>query len=245
MWAKGFFYACVAVLLLIMGKWVVLHPYFRIASVSIVAEDGSDSLAHADKIAIFEAVRPVLTGSFFQVDTQEARKRAQAQPWVRQAKVDRIAPNGIRIEIEEHQAAARWMREGFEAGLIAPDGSIFQAASAQKLPELDGDYGTHIMMLEQLAVFSAKLKPLRLQIKRLQYSPRAAWSVYLDNGIEIRLGKDKVHARLDRFIRLYPAEWAAHAAAIEYVDMRYRDGAAVGWKEGQRPSFSPSTEPMP
>lgn len=235
MLAKGFFYASLLVLLLVAGKWVNQHPYFRIAQISIVSAEGGNTLHQADKMQIFQAVRPALTGSFFDVDVQKARIAAQAQPWVKQVKIDRIAPNGIHITVSEHQAVARWMREGFEAGLIEADGSVFQAATDAKLPELDGEYGSHVMMLEQWQIFAAKLKPLRLQIKRLQYSPRAAWTLHLDNGLEVRLGKDSVHARLDRFVNFYRYELASYAEAAEYVDMRYNDAAAVGWREGMKP----------
>lgn len=235
MLAKAFFYLSIMVLLMVGAKWVNQHPYFRITQIHIVAAEGNDTLQRADRIKIFEAVRPALTGSFFDVDLQKARLVAQAQPWVKQVKIDRIAPNGIHIAVEEHQVAARWIREGFEAGMIGPDGTVFQAASNEKLPELDGEYGSHTLMLEQWRIFSAKLKPLRLQIKRLQYSPRAAWTIYLENGLEIRLGKENVHARLDRFIHFYRYELSSYVEAAEYVDMRYQDAAAVGWREGMKP----------
>lgn len=241
MFAKSFFYASVLVLILVAAKWVGQHPYFRIATISIVAEDGGENLQRADKTALFNAVRPALTGSLFNVDIQEARRAAQTQPWVKQVKIDRIAPDGIHISVSEHEAAARWIREGFEAGLIAPDGTVFQAASDETLPELDGEYGQHVLMLEQWRIFSAKLKPLRLEIKRLQYSPRAAWTLYLDNGLEVRLGRDNLHARLDRFTRLYRAQLADRPEAAEYADMRYADGAAVGWREGGKPPLEEET----
>lgn len=223
---KTMFYLCLLGFMMTAAYWVVHHPYFRISAIDIQASNGG-SLKHAQTEQIFEAVRPELTGSFFTIDLQAAQKAALAQPWVKSVKMDRIAPARVDIAIEEHEAAARWWREGEQAGLIDPNGLVFQAASEEKLPELDGEYSDLAMMLEQYRVFESRLKPLRLDIKRLQYTSRASWTMMLNNGIEVRLGKENVHGRLMRFIELWSRQLAFQAAQIDYVDMRYPNGMAV------------------
>ncbi|XXQ67458.1 cell division protein FtsQ/DivIB [Neisseriaceae bacterium B1] len=231
---KIFFYFSLLLFVLTAGYWIVQHPYFRIAHIDIRAQDDG-SLKHAQVEQIFTAVRPELTGSFFTINLQAAQKAALAQPWVKEVKIDRIAPATVKLEITEYDAAARWMREGEQAGLIAPDGMVFQAASNDKLPELDGEFGDLLPMLEQHKVFESRLKPLRLDIKRLQYKPHGAWSLMLNNGIEVRLGKENVHARLMRFADLWPRQLAAQAAYIDYLDMRYPHGAAMKRREDAPP----------
>lgn len=223
---KIFFYFSLLVFILTSGYWIVQHPYFRIAHIDIRAQDGG-ILKKAQIEQIFTAVRPELTGSFFTVDLQAAQKAAMTQPWVRSVKIDRIAPATVRLEITEYEAAARWIREGEPAGLIAADGAVFQAASTEKLPELDGEFSDLPAMLAQYKLFESRLKPLRLDIKQLQYKPYGSWAAMLGNGIEVRLGKDNIHARMTRFTELWPRQFAAQAAYIDYVDMRYPHGAAL------------------
>lgn len=123
---KIFFYLSLALFLITGAYYLVQHPYFRVAQINIQAAD-SGSLKRAEVQDIFQAVRPELTGSFFTVDLQQAKQQALAQTWVKNIKIDRIAPNRIDVFVEEHEAAARWIRNGVQAGLINADGDAFHA----------------------------------------------------------------------------------------------------------------------
>ena len=46
-------------------------------------------------------------------------------------------PSTIEVQIEEYQVAARWLNQGYRAGLVTPTGQIFQAETEQKIVELD------------------------------------------------------------------------------------------------------------
>lgn len=218
-------------LLMTGGVWLSRQPYFQISAIEIVGKDGNNLLHYADKKRIFNAVRPYLTGSFFWVDLHKAQKTAERIDWVRSVRVDRIPPSIIKLTIDEYQPAARWVRDGFQAGLISPDGEIFQAQYDGELPEFDGAAHEQKVMLQQYESFNRYLKTLRLKILRLQYSPRAAWTMMLDNGVEVRLGKNDVHARMTRFIDVYQRQLRPDAAYLDYVDMRYPDAFATRLRE--------------
>ena len=190
-------YLTLLFLLMTGGIWLSRQPYFQIAEINIVAPDGSEKLRHADKKRLFETMRPYLTGSFFNVT------------------------------IDEYEPAARWIRNGEQAGLVSTQGEVFQAAYAEELPEFDGDVNEQKVMFEQYENFNNQLKPLRLRIIRLQYSPRGAWSMMLNNGIEVRLGKDETSTRMARFVQSFPRYLQARAQYIDYVDMRYQDAFAT------------------
>lgn len=224
----------VVLVLLIMvafGCWyIVQHPYFHIATVTIDSDNGQE-FKRVDQVAIFEAVRQPLTGSLFTVDLQKAREIALMQPWVKQVRIERIVPHSIKISVIEQEPAAYWIQAGYRAGFIATDGEVFQISPdivvTEPLPELEGAYGTQMKMLQQYHLFEDKLRSFRLSIKRLKYTNRAAWSLMLDNGVEVRLGKEDVLERLNRFIHLWQSELFQHANEVDYVDMRYPHGAAV------------------
>ncbi|WP_369588014.1 cell division protein FtsQ/DivIB [Kingella oralis] len=236
-------YLTLLFLLMTGGIWLSRQPYFQIAEINIVAPDGSEKLRHADKKRLFETMRPYLTGSFFNVNLHEAQRAASKLDWVRSVKIDRIPPAQIKVTVDEYEPAARWIRNGEQAGLVSTHGEVFQAAYAEELPEFDGDVNEQKVMFEQYENFNNQLKPLRLRIIRLQYSPRGAWSMMLNNGIEVRLGKDETSTRMARFVQAFPRYLQARAQYIDYVDMRYQDAFATRLRSDAPPP-EPNIEDM-
>ena len=236
-------YLTLLFLLMTGGIWLSRQPYFQIAEITIVTPDGSEKLHHADKKRLFETMRPYLTGSFFNVNLHEAQRATSKLDWVRSVKIDRIPPAQIKVTIDEYEPAARWIRNGEQAGLVSTKGEVFQAAYAEELPEFDGDVNEQKVMFEQYENFNNQLKPLRLRIIRLQYSPRGAWSMMLNNGIEVRLGKDEISTRMARFVQAFPRQLQAKAQYIDYVDMRYKDAFATRLRSDAPPP-EPNMEDM-
>lgn len=236
-------YLTLIFLLMTGGVWLSRQPYFQIAEINIVATDGAEKLRRADKKQLFETMRPYLTGSFFNVNLHEAKRAASKLEWVRNVKIDRIPPSKIKVTIDEYEPAARWIRNGEQAGLVSPQGEVFQAAYGEELPEFDGDVNEQKVMAEQYENFNNQLKPLRLRIIRLQYSPRGAWSMMLNNGIEVRLGKDETSTRMARFVQAFPRYLQAKAQYIDYVDMRYQDAFATRLRSDAPPP-EPNIEDM-
>jgi cell division protein FtsQ len=78
-----------------------------------------------------------------------------------------------------------------------------------------------------------------MRIAALRLDERGAWEMDLDSGVTVRLGRREVDARLDRFIRAAAQVVAHRASEVVYVDMRYSNGFAIGWRTAATPS-SPS-----
>lgn len=230
-----FLYSVTVVLLLLTAAvWVSNQPYFHIATIDISNEEGGQ-FEYANKQQVFVAIRPYLTGSFFRVNVHQAERAAEAVAWVADAKISRVPPSTIKVVLRENKPVARWIREGYAAGLINQHGEVFQAAFDSDLPEFDGDLSVLPEMLENYKTLSAQLQPLRLQIIRLQYSPRLTWSMMLDNGVEVRLGKQDIHKRIALFAQMWPRELSNSADVLDYVDMRYPDGFATRNRAGTPP----------
>ncbi|HYM36137.1 MAG TPA: cell division protein FtsQ/DivIB, partial [Steroidobacteraceae bacterium] len=51
-------------------------------------------------------------------------------------------------------------------------------------------------------------------------------------GVVVRLGRQDVEERLNRFIVAASPLVATRAGEVNYVDMRYSNGFAVGWMRG-------------
>lgn len=225
---KRLFHLITVTLLLLSGAvWLADRPYFRISTVEITNEEGADTFEYADKQQVYRAMLPHLTGSFFRINVRNAKRAAEGTDWVASAKISRIPPATVKVVLRENKPTARWIRENETAGLINQHGGVFQAAFDGDLPSFDGELSALPLMLEKYKTLSTHLQPLRLKIIRLQYSPRLSWTMTLDNGIEVRLGKEDIHKRIALFARMWPISLAVNEEKLDYVDMRYPDGFAT------------------
>ncbi|HET7832765.1 MAG TPA: cell division protein FtsQ/DivIB [Gallionella sp.] len=216
---------------------VNLPGWFPLHSVQLSAAP-----ERADAGEVLQVVRNEVRGNFFTVDLERLRAALEKLPWVRTASIRRTFPDRLTVELEEHQALARWNGNA----LVNRQGEVFYASSTQVLPEFIGQDGTAPELVESYAQFSRQLVPLNLQVTQLALTPRHAWQLRLSNGIVLELGREQLQQRLGTFVTVYPyslaalpasvvrasgGKGAAPAAArqmqVKYVDLRYRNGFAV------------------
>lgn len=222
----------VVVLLLLIGTgaaWVYHSDRFPVKEVVIEGK-----LNHVDGKALQAIAQKHLSGNIFRADMNAAQEAFQKLPWVDSALVRRHLPDKVEIHLTERAAVAKWK----EAGLVDTKGNVFQADLDQDLPVFEGQPGTGKDMVKHYNEFTGILKTRDLQIKELIYTPRSAWSVVLDNGITVRLGREHEIKRLQTFAEIWPSLLQANQSRLSYVDMRYKDGFSV------RYSSQPSDEPL-
>jgi len=184
-------------------------------------------LAHITPDQIAQAARGHIDGNFFAVDLEELRDALQQMPWVRSVSVRRSWPDRLEVRLEEHVPFARW---GSDA-LVDSDGERFAARSDSALPFLIGPDGTEAEVTQRLRSFAALLAPLGKKPVRVELSPRYAWRLWLDDGLQVALGRDTddhpVEARLARFVALYAQTLGKTSQRYAYVDLRYPNGFAL------------------
>ncbi len=218
--------------------YVVHRPgWFPLHSVQLGAAP-----ERVDTREVLQVVRNEVQGNFFTVDLDRLRGALEKLPWVRSASIRRTFPDRLTVELEEHQAFARWNG----SALVNRQGEVFYANSTQILPEFIGQDGTAPELVESYAQFSRQLAPLNLQVTQLTLTPRHAWQLRLSNGIVVELGREQMQQRLSTFVTVYPYSLAALPASVlrsgvgkgavpaatkqmqvKYVDLRYRNGFAV------------------
>ena len=62
----------------------------------------------------------------------------------------------------------------------------------------------------------------------------------LDSGVTVRLGRREVDERIERFIHTASQVISHRLTEIAYVDMRYSNGFAIGWRNPSTPPSVPS-----
>jgi cell division protein FtsQ len=169
---------------------------------------------------VLRALRAEVQGNLITVDIEHLRHSLEQLPWVRSVNIRREFPDRLAVQLEEHQALARWNHNG----LVNHQGEVFEADSEQLLPKFIGPEGTSAEVTRHYAKFSLQLDALDLHATQLVLSPRHAWQMTLSNGMVLELGREDVQQRLARFVAVYPYTEDSGAA---HVDLRYRNGFAV------------------
>jgi cell division protein FtsQ len=184
-------------------------------------------------LQIEEAVAPFKGAGFLSVDLDALRTALQSIEWVDRARVERRWPNGLRVVITEHVAAARWG----EDGLLNTRGELFLRGARHIPPELPHLIGPE-SSLQQVAQLYLETYPrllaVGMRLSRVELDARGAWSLTLGNGVEVRLGRQDVDARLERFLRVASPLVASRGPEVNYVDLRYSNGFSVGWNAPTR-----------
>jgi cell division protein FtsQ len=182
-------------------------------------------------IQVEAAVADGLKAGFLTVNLAALRERVQALDWVDRANVGRRWPDTLIVRVTEHQAAARWN----ETGLLNVRGELFTEHSPHafaELPSLAGPPGTERDVARRYLAVRGKLVEADLSLERLELDERGSWRLVLGGGQEVRLGRRDIDERLYRFFHTVAPALAAELNAIEYVDLRYTNGFAVGWRDG-------------
>ena len=209
--------------------WLTRAPVFQIRSIHLDGEILRNSVA-----TIRANAMPGLSGNFFSLDMQKARAAFESVPWVRQAVVQRVWPDRLRVRLEEHHAAAIWQGEDGNDRLVNSEGEVFEAnvgdVEDDGLPTFEGPQGSSAAMLAMHRRLGPALEGMKAQVDTLRLSGRGSWRAELDTGAVLELGRgseDEVSARCERFVRTLEQVTGRYRQPLEYADLRHADGYAV------------------
>lgn len=221
-------------LALILGSglwWVAQRPLFTLKTIEV--EGASGALRHVSASTIRNTALPRIRGNFFTANLDAARAAFEAVPWVRRASVRRSWPNGLVVTLEEHQPLGTWGEDG---KLVSVNGELFTANLAEAeedgdLPAFAGPPGSEKDVVARYRELGAWLQPLKLRPEGLALSDRYAWTVKLNNGTTLQLGREQgrelQRVRVQRLVSVWPQLASRLPNRIESIDMRYPNGLAL------------------
>ena len=229
--ATVLFAVCGVLLAAALGWWALRHPVFAIGGITVQGDVTRNSIA-----TLRANVAPRLAGNFFTVDLQRSREAFEAVPWVRQAIVRRQFPNRLRVQLQEHQPQAFWGPES-ESRLVNSFGEVFEAnpgdVEQDDLPRLAGPDGSSAQVLAMYRGLQPMFEPLELAIEQLVLTGRGSWTLHLDSGAVVELGRGttaEVLARSQRFaltLTQVTSKYGRRPEALVTADLRHADGYAV------------------
>ena len=187
---------------------------------------------------IEKTVAPFSQAGFMSADLDRIQRAVEALPWVEHARIRRLWPNSLHVTVIEQTAAARWR----ESGLLNTRGELFVRSATHvpsELPHLSGPDGTESQVAQRYLSVQGRMLEAGMRIAALRLDERGAWEMDLDSGVTVRLGRREVDERIDRFIHTASQVIAHRLNEITYVDMRYSNGFAIGWRNAAVPASAP------
>jgi len=230
--------ACGLLVLLFVGLCALatLRSVTRARAFDIRGITVTGDTRHNNSLTLRANVAPRIAGTFFTVDLGRVRAAFEAAPWVRRAVVQREFPNRLRVRLQEHVPVALWGGEG-DARLVNSFGEVFEAnlgeVDQDGLPTLSGPEGQSAEVLAMYRVLAPVFAQAELVPDRLDLSARGTWSVELQSGADIALGRGgpaELLPQVERFVKTLDqvvSRFGRAANAIESADLRHENGYAI------------------
>ena len=181
-------------------------------------------------VDIERVVRARVRGAgLLSVDLVAVRRALHTIPWVDVVSVQRSWPRGLNVLVIEQVAAARWG----DGGLLNTRGELFATDERHIPPELaqlSGPEGKEAEVAQRYLAAQGRLQQAGLRLTAMRLDARGAWELDLANGVTVRLGRRQVDERFDKFIAAALKLVTQRGDDIAYIDMRYTNGFAIGWR---------------
>ena len=193
---------------------------FDVAAVSI---SGRERLSEKDVLAA-AGVGPGQSLPF--LAAREVRDRLLATPIIKTARVMKLYPNRLVIEIEERRPAGLWQRDG-NVVVVSEDGVPLidlRDKSFLGLPFVVGD-GAQKRLPEYIALMKAAGE-LSKRVKAGVLVAGRRWDLEMTNGVTVRLPEENPGAAIDTLVRMQK-EARVLDLDIMSIDLRARDRVAV------------------
>ncbi|MBL4827177.1 MAG: cell division protein FtsQ/DivIB [Spongiibacteraceae bacterium] len=205
-----------------MGLSVLLSkPIVRVAV--------TGEFRYVDRQLIVEQVQPFLTQGFVRLKLEDIRDELKQQPWIDDVVVSRVWPDEISINVVEQKPIARWAKVAY----LNHRGELFKPKKMKiidKLPLLYGPEGSSEQVMENFQRFGEALQQQGLTLHALNLDQSGNWIATLDNQLSIVLGSDQIMEKMRRFVKTYQAVLSGDIERVQRIDLRYRNGLAVAWK---------------
>ena len=173
---------------------------------------------------------PEIDSSFFTVDMKALEDAAGRIPWVSGVRVQKIWPDTVDVTVDEFEPVAHWNR----GRLVSRQGEAFEVPEADSLQGLPWLRGPDERMEDVLATWvgiNEALVPLGLEVRRLALDQRGSWSLELNNGTQVYLGRNSMEERLERLLSSWDALMEEQEVPPRDIDLRYTNGFAVAWPQ--------------
>lgn len=213
---------------LALQGWQTLQPQVNRPIGQVVVESKLGEVEPQNRLDLQQLLEGFGGMGFLSVDLLGIQQALEQLPWVDQARVSRIWPDQLKLEIVEQQPIARWGRQQW----LNSRGQIFGGAvreTDESMPHLQGPDGSEEQVMQQYWSLTRTLRPMGFSIAGLEMTARGSWFVMTREGLELLLGRDEIMDKMRRFATIYEHELKEQINQIARIDLRYANGLAVAW----------------
>lgn len=232
-WFGSWLLIVLALILCGVGAWAMFRTIQQ-APMATVHVAGNLSAVQRD--ILLSKVQPLVKEGFFTTDLEQIRDGALNLPWIDRVVVTRHWPNGIVVRATPRHAIARWG----SGRLLSDSGHVFVEASyvdRRDLPLLHGPATRSVQLMQQYRQINQWFGSLGMQLRELHLTDRMTWFMQFDNGVRVIVDQDQTLTKLQRLSQLGMTELKPVWPNITAIDLRYRNGLALQWKNAQAPKI--------
>jgi len=194
--------------------------------------DVEGSHERVTELEVLAAAGSALAPSFLTLDLEEIRRRVAAIDWVDEVTLQRVWPDKLKISVTEHRAAARWGN----SGLLNTRGELFAEdvqMEYRELPRLAGPDGSHRRVAARYLGVRDSLFKAGLTLDEFRMDATGSFTIEVAGGLSVRIGRDDIDGRVDRFFRVAVPSLADDIARVMRIDLRYSSGFAVRYRDDE------------
>lgn len=223
----------VAILVMMVGVYalVKLMTNAQVAELDVVGVD-----APAAHQRVMQHVEPVIQDNYFTADLRTIRDTALELSWVDRVVVSRAWPNTIRVRVMPRHPIARWGT----GRLLSDSGEVFTEVTPRlrpELPLLHGPSSHSKMMMRRYNEINQLFQPVNLRLTELYLTERMTWFMQFDSGLRVIVDQDQTMSKLQRLSHLAQSDLQPTWQRIAAIDLRYRNGLAIQWKNATAPKI--------
>jgi cell division protein FtsQ len=203
---------------------------------------------HATDAAITAALNAGPDTMMLGFDTDSAKARLEAVPWIRHAQVMRFLPSTLQVVVEERTPYAVWQKDG-QTYVIDDEGVVLARALRDAYRDLplvvgEGAGKSASQLFAALAPYAA-LKEKMLAAIRVG---DRRWTLKLTSGVEIMLPDDNVDEALSSLTKLEQRQGvlerdiaAVDLRLLDRITVRLRETASAAPADGAAPDELPTS----
>lgn len=178
--------------------------------------DGREKTPQA---AVLSALGVNLGGSLLELSPADAKARLESISTIREASIERVLPDTVRVVLEERKPVAIWQNKKV-LHVIDKDGIILKGEDAKNYPKLMlfvGE-GAPTKTAELLAMLAAHPQ-LHKQVTAAVRIADRRWNLRMSNGVTLMLPEDDANKALDKFAKIEQDQEVLEKPILS-VDMR-------------------------
>ncbi len=231
--AGGWILIVIALCLLGTG----LYALYQVMTDAHVAElEVVGAQNELEKQKIVQYVAPHVTNNYFTSDLRTIRDKTLELSWVDRVVVSRAWPNSIRLRIVPKTPIARWGT----GRLLSDSGDVFTEVipkNYQYLPLLHGPASQSKLMMGRYNEINKLFAPQKIRLKELYLTDRMTWFMQFDTGLRVIVDQDQMLSKLQQLSYLAMHDLKPVWSQVSGVDLRYRNGLALQWKNATPPKI--------